>query len=100
VRQRPATIFPAKTMIDQRERCVCCGQCLREVLLGHLQAPEALPWPGADGLTVEEVLASYVLAARQGCVPDQEELCRRHPDLVPEVLLFFDQGLISGRCGA
>jgi len=79
-------------MSNQCDRCLCRGRCLREVLLDHLQAQGALPWPGADGLTVEEVLASYVVAARRGGVPGQEELCSRYPALGAEVRAFFAQG--------
>jgi hypothetical protein len=65
------------------------GAVLRGVLLGYLQSQAALPWPGADGLTVAEVLAAYAEAARLGRVPGLEELCRRYPDLAAEVLAFF-----------
>jgi hypothetical protein len=62
---------------------------LSEVLLGYLQLDGALPWPGSDGLTVEEVLAAYVEAARLGRVPDLEQLCRCHPHLADEAKVFF-----------
>jgi hypothetical protein len=62
---------------------------LAEVLLGYLQAEGALPWPGADGLTVDVVLAYYVEAARRGRVPGLEQLCRQHPHLADEVATFF-----------
>jgi hypothetical protein len=57
---------------------------LREVLLGYLQTEGAFPWPGADGLTVDEVLA-----ARLWRVPGLAELRRRHPDLADEAAAFF-----------
>jgi hypothetical protein len=79
-------------MPEQPSRCVCCGSRLREVLLGYLEAEGALPWPGSDSLTVEEVLAAYPVAARGGCVPDQQELERRHPELAAEVSRFFTGG--------
>ena len=49
----------------------------------------ALPWPGADGVTSEEVLAAYAPASEWGRVPAQEELVRRHPELAPEIRTFF-----------
>jgi len=76
-------------MTDPHDSCERSGLCLRDVLLDHLQAEGALPWPGADGLTVEEVLASYPVAAGLGRVPDQEELCLRYPELGAEIRSFF-----------
>jgi hypothetical protein len=79
-------------MPERAQRCACEGNCLREVLLGYLQAEGALPWPGADGLSVDEVLAAYPAAARGGRVPGQAELERRHPGLKAEVRAFFAGG--------
>jgi hypothetical protein len=74
--------------------------CLRRVLLDLMMSRNALPWPGADGVTVEEVLAAYVPASEQRRVPDQEELIRRHPELTPEIRTFFTlAGKQAGHCG-
>src|SRR4051794_23773802 len=62
---------------------------LPEVLLGYLQLQGALPWPGADGLTVAEVLAAYPGEARLGRVPGLEQLSRRHPELAGAATAFF-----------
>jgi hypothetical protein len=62
---------------------------LREVLLGYLQAEDAFPWPGADGLTLDEVQAAYVDAARLSRVPGLKQLCCQHPDLADEVAAMF-----------
>jgi hypothetical protein len=59
-------------------------QRLREVLLGYLRDAEVSGWPlwpGADGLTLQDLVCSYPQAAAAGRVPGLEELLRRHPDL-------------------
>jgi hypothetical protein len=61
-----------------------CGQTLQDVLLGYLQANHSFPWPGADGLTLEDALNSYLEAVALGRVPDGLELLRRHPELGDE----------------
>ena len=60
---------------------------VRELLLDYLRA--GLNWPGADGVTLEEVLLSYPSLAASGRVPDREELMRRHPELTAELEVYF-----------
>jgi hypothetical protein len=64
-------------------------QQLYEVLLGYLEGPQVILWPGADGLTVEEALLGYAEAAAAGQVPDRQQLLERHPDLAEELRSFF-----------
>jgi hypothetical protein len=62
---------------------------VREVLLGYLQAAAVLPWPGADGLTLQDALRSYPQAAAAGRAPDLRELLRDHPALAEELKALF-----------
>ncbi|HEY7309429.1 MAG TPA: hypothetical protein VH643_08740 [Gemmataceae bacterium] len=62
---------------------------LYELLLAHLRAVDAPHWPGADGLTLEEVLLSYPQAAVEGLVPDLATLTEQHPELAGVLRDFF-----------
>ena len=62
---------------------------LRELLLQYLQAPGGSLWPGADGLTVREVLRSYSQAAAAGRVPTKPQLIALRPDLAAALNAFF-----------
>ena len=68
---------------------VSVNHTMRLVLLDLMMSRDALPWPGADGTTYEEVLAAYVPASERGRVPDEAELIRRHPEIAPEIPVFF-----------
>jgi hypothetical protein len=59
---------------------------LRETLLRYLQAAASVTaWPGADGLTLENILDFYPEAVAAGEVPDWQELLCRHPELATEL---------------
>lgn len=62
---------------------------LRQLLLEYLQDSRAVDWPGADGLTEDDILNFYPQASAKGNVPDGPELCRRHSDLVAEIQTLF-----------
>ena len=59
------------------------------LLLEYLSLPGVTTWPGADALTVEEVLASYPEAVAAGRAPALDELIARHPELTVELRAFF-----------
>lgn len=64
---------------------------LRHLLAGYLVGAEPLRWPGADGMTEEDVLLNYPALALQDRVPGRVELCRRFPDLTPVIGEFFEK---------
>jgi hypothetical protein len=73
---------------EKHEMSADCRR-LHELLLAHLRAVDAPHWPGADGLTLEEVLLSYPQAAAEGLVPDLPALTKQHPDLAGVLRDFF-----------
>jgi hypothetical protein len=65
------------------------GRQVRELLLSHLRAADAPPWPGVDGVTLEDILANYPQAAAVGVVPDLPALMREHPELAATLREYF-----------
>jgi hypothetical protein len=61
----------------------------KDLLLAYLLAANYPPWPGADGLAVDDVLRTYPQASARGFVPGPAELRNRHPDLAEHVQQFF-----------
>ena len=61
-----------------------------DVLAGYLLASPAFRCPGADGATVEDVVASeYPSASAAGMVPRPSDLAARHPDMADTIGAFF-----------
>jgi hypothetical protein len=67
------------------------GECRRldQLLLAYLRAADAPPWPGADGVTLADVLQSYPRSAVDGLVPDLPALLQKHPELAEVLRDFF-----------
>jgi hypothetical protein len=64
---------------------------LEEVLLAYLRGPGAAAWPGADGLTVDDVLHTYPQAMAAGVVPGWQELLDEHPEMAEELRALLGQ---------
>jgi len=64
-------------------------QDFHDLLLDHLLTVEARFFPGADGLTLEEVLETYTQQARAGRVPDEPKLLALYPQRSEEIREFF-----------
>ena len=58
---------------------------LRQVLLDYLRASRVVRWPGADGLTDDDIVDCYPTAISAGDVPGWNELQTRFPELVGEL---------------
>lgn len=58
---------------------------LHDILLNQLRLIDAHFWPGADGLTIDAVLAGYTQAAAAGQVPGLSELSGTYPELTAEL---------------
>jgi hypothetical protein len=83
-------------MLAPSAKRLSAGEVLCHVLLDYLQASRVIDWPGADGLTVDDILSFYPQACAAGAVPDCQELCRRHAELVTEIQALF---LLKGWLG-
>lgn len=65
------------------------------LLADRLCAAGVLPWPGTDGLTLEDVVrAAHHSAATAGVLPSPTELIELHPDLADDIRRYFsaDEG--------
>jgi hypothetical protein len=60
----------------------------REVVLNYLEE-SSVPWPGGDGLTLNDVLSGYARAAASGLVPGPMALRSCHPELADELSALF-----------
>jgi hypothetical protein len=76
------------------------AEAVRAILLGYLQCRAAGLWPGSDGITIDDILASYQQAATAGRVPGLPELLRRFPDLADSLASWFaGQAATAGTVG-
>jgi hypothetical protein len=82
-------------MCDELDQTPDQQRAAVELLLGYLHTAGAPVWPGADGLTVLEVLLAYPQAAVAGQVPASQQLLARHPDLGEELKHLLSLGRLG-----
>lgn len=79
-------------MLGATDKKKTSGELLRQILITHLWTGRAVDWPGADGLTDDDIINCYPRAIAAGQVPGWHELEKRFPELTGEV-----QALRSGK---
>src|SRR5947207_2384157 len=92
VLKKPCHLFPPRegtAMKAPAAEAQARRSRVQDVLMGCLLRAAFPCWPGADGLTVEDVVGSYPNAMTAGLVPGLEELLIRHPDLTDELRAFL-----------
>jgi hypothetical protein len=72
-------------MIAESDQRKSSRDLLQEVLLNYLRASRAIGWPGADGLTADDIVNCYPQAILAGDVPGWHELQSRFPELADEL---------------
>jgi hypothetical protein len=77
-----ATARPTMIATDKESRKRT--RLAQDLLLGYLQGA-LLPWPGGDGLTIDDILGSYCVAVATGRAPDAHALQADHPELAREL---------------
>jgi hypothetical protein len=89
-------------MPPTRPEQASCDDALLELLLQYMRNSDCPSWPGADGLTVPEVVRCYPQYAAIGRVPDLDFLLRRHTELREALLTFFNvtppTSIRAGQC--
>ena len=64
---------------------------VRELLLGYLLHVEVQLWPGADSLTLDDLIRAYPRIAATGRVPSCQKLLTLHPELAEILNALFSQ---------
>lgn len=73
--------------IEIREKTL--ARLLIDLLTEYLAHSPACRWPGVDGVLVDDLLREYPAAATCRQVPDELELCERHPEFAAQIVAFF-----------
>jgi hypothetical protein len=72
-------------MLAESDKRKTSAELLRQVLLDYLRSSRVVGWPGADGLTADDIIECYPQAIAAGEVPGWHELHRRYPSLAGEL---------------
>jgi hypothetical protein len=71
------------------DKRIASGDLLRQILLDYLRASRVLGWPGADGLTEDDIVNYYPQAIAAGEVPGWHDLEQRFPSLTDDLRVWL-----------
>jgi hypothetical protein len=72
-------------MLAESDKRKTSADLLHQVLLDYLRCSGVVGWPGADGLTTDDIVDCYPQAIATGEVPGWHELQSRFPSLADEL---------------
>jgi hypothetical protein len=78
-------------MTDPNPETALRDSTVRELLLSYLLDVQGQLWPGADALTLDDLVRAYPRVAATGRVPNCQKLLTLHPELAEILNALFSQ---------